>query len=234
MTSLVEPGNQRSFVAALWRRAQRERALVLLFDVGREKTRGLRAARVYAFGVFIAYAIAIALSKGAGRSGAIHGLVQAALSSSSWVVGALAALGTTQALAQQAESPALVTLAAQRGFSGSAVLRARTWAAAVQIARLVALPALLLVAVGLARGGTFGWAFSVAPAVIVYACVLGVSLAVLAHVAASTAPRHPRALLGLLVLTPLLVALAYPAFPNVYRLFSGLLAQLLAAGARLS
>lgn len=234
MTSLATPGLKRTFFAEQWRRVQRERALVALFDLGRQKTRALRAARVYAFGVFLGYAVAIALARGVQQRSLIHGFLQAALASLSWVVGALAALGATQALAQQADRGALAALATQRGFGRASLLRARTWAAALRITRLVAVPALLLVLVGVVRGGSLEWALSVAPAIVVYAGALGVGLALLAHLAAELAPRHPRAMLGVLVLGPFLLSQAFPALPSVPELTSALLTRLLASGARLS
>ncbi len=222
---------QRFFFSGFWLRVQRERALLALFDLGRQKSYGLRAARLYAFSVFAGYAIAISLTRGSERGTAIHGFIQAALVSLSWVVGALAALGSAQALAEQPERDALSALALQRGFRQSALLRARTGAATVRVARLVGVPGLLLVLVAVARGGTLPWALSVAPAVLVYAALLGLALALLAHFAAELSPRHPRALLALLVLGPFLISLAYPAIPSLPRLFSDLLSRLLAAGA---
>ncbi|HEY3257003.1 MAG TPA: hypothetical protein VGJ91_23765 [Polyangiaceae bacterium] len=224
----------RSSFPGFWLRWQRERALLALFDLGRQKSHGLRGAKLYAFGVFVGYAIAISLTRGAGRGPTIHGFIQAALGSLSWVVGALAALGTAQALARQPERDALSALALQRGFPESALARARIEAATVRVARLVGVPALLLVLVGVARGGRLAWALSVAPAVVVYAGALGLALALLAHFAAELSPRHPRALLCVLVLGPLLLSLAYPAIPSIPGLFSGLLRRLLAAGAQLS
>ena len=203
-----------------------------LFDLGRQKSYGLRAAKLYAFGVFAGYALAISLTRGSTPGAAIHGFIQAALVSLSWVVGALAALGSAQALAEQPDRDALSALAAQRGFSPAAVLRARTWAASLRVARLVGVPALLLVVVGVARGGTLRWALAVAPGVLLYALALGLALALLAHFSAELSPRHPRALLAVLVFGPLVIALAYPAVPNLPGLFSGLLSRLLAAGAR--
>jgi len=95
------------------------------------------------------------------------------------------------------------------------------------------LPALLLVAVGLARGATLPWAFALAPAVLVYACALGLALSLLAVLSAELAPRHPRALLLALVLCPLLFSQAYSAVPSLPGLFSVLLSRLLDAGAAL-
>jgi hypothetical protein len=222
-----------SRISAFWLRLQRERALIALFDLGRQKSAGLRLAKLYAVGVFIGYAVAISLTRGSGRRALIHGFVHSALVSLSWVVGALAALGSARALAQQSERDALSALAMQRGFSTSALRRARTWAAGARVARLVAIPGLLLVAVGVARGSSLPWALTLVPAVVVYSSVLGLTLALLAHFSAELSPSHPRALLGILVLGPLLLSLAYPRIPNIPRLFSELLARLLANGAAL-
>jgi hypothetical protein len=191
-------------------------------------------AKLYAFGVFAGYAIAIWLTRGNSRGATIHGFVHTALGSLSWVVGALAALGSAQASAQQTERDALSALAVQRGFTASALRRARTFAATERVARLLGVPALLLIVVGVARGATLPWALSVAPAVIVYAGALGLALALLAHFSAELSPRHPRALLAILILGPLLLSLAYPSVPSLPRLFSGLLSRLLATGAALS
>jgi hypothetical protein len=204
---------------------QRERALTALFDLGRQKSTSLRLAKLYAFGVFVSYAVAILLARGDSRSATIHGFVKAALVSLSWVVGGLSALGSAQALAQQTERDALAALALQRGFPPSALLRARTWAATVRVTHKVSTPAL---------GGSLRWALAVAPAVVVYAGALGLALALLAHFSAELAPCRPRAFLAMLVLGPLLLSLAYPTIPSLPRLFSAFLARLLAVGAAFS
>ena len=232
MTPLLP--ESRASSSGIWLRLQRERALVALFELDRQKSAGFRVARLYSWGVFAGYALAICLTRGAARAFAIHGFVRAALISLSWVVGALAALASARALAEQPERDALAALAIQRGFARSAFVRARVWATTRRVARLVGMPALLLVAVGVARGGSLPWALSVAPAVVVYALTLGFALALLALFSAELSPRHPRALLSTLVLAPLLISLVFPELPSVPRLFSGLLAQLFAAGLALS
>jgi hypothetical protein len=232
VTSSARPGflAKRSALSELWLGVRRERALIALFDLGRQKSRDLRAARMYAFGVFATYALAIALTGNATRQPLIQSYVRAALVALSWVVGALASLGSARVQAEHAEQGGLSALALQRGFSDSALLRARTLATAQRIARLIGLPALLLVAVGVARGATLAWAFAVAPAALIYASALGLALAVLAQLSAVLAPRHPRALLLALVLCPLLFSQAYSAIPSLPGLFSELLSRLLSAG----
>ena len=232
MTSSARPVflAKRSVLSELWLGVRRERALIALFDLGRQKNRDLRAARMYAFGVFASYALAIALTGSAARQPLIQSYVRAALVALSWVVGALASLGSARVQAEHAERNALSALALQRGFSDNALLRARALATAQRIARLIGLPALLLVAVGVARGATLAWAFAVAPAVLIYACALGLALALLAQLSAALAPRHPRALLLALVLCPLLLSQACSAIPSLPGLFSALLSRLLGAG----
>jgi hypothetical protein len=218
-----------------WRlRLERERALIALFDLGRRKGLGLRAARVYAVGVFATYAMVIAVAPAAGRLAAIQSAMHAALVALSWVVGALAALGTARGLAQQADGDALRALALQRGFGAHAVLRARTLSAALRVARLVGIPALLLVGVAVARGQSLAWALVTVPALAVYAAALGLSLALLAHFSAGLSPRHPRALLAALVLGPVLVSQAYPGFPTLPGVFAALLDRLMSVGAVLT
>jgi hypothetical protein len=232
VTSSVRPEllAKRSALAELWLSVRRERALIALFDLGRQKSRDLRAARMYAFGVFATYALAILLTGSAAREPLIQSYVKAALIALSWVVGALAALGSARVSAEHTERDGLTALALQRGFSESTLQRARLLATAQRIALLIGLPALLLVAVGLARGATLHFALAMVPAVLIYACALGLALAVLAQLSAELAPRHPRALLLALVLCPLLFSQAYSAFPSLPGLFSALLSRLLSAG----
>jgi hypothetical protein len=137
-------------------------------------------------------------------------------------------------LAQQAEQGSLAALALQRGHSGAALLPARTLAAAQLIARLVGVPSVLLVLGGVLRGASLPWACAVAPAVLVYACALGLSLAIVAQLAAELAPAHARALLIALILAPLLLSQVFPSIPSISQLFSWLMTRLLQAGVALS
>jgi hypothetical protein len=234
--SLARLDAKRSPWAELRRGIARERALIALFDLSRKKGFALRAARLYAIGAFAGYGAAILLARGGDRRALIQGLVHAALGSLSWVVGGLAALGAGQALAQPTSpsSDALTALALGRGYSPSALLRARTLSTAVRVARWVGLPGVLLVIVGLARGATPLWALAVAPAVVVYASALGLTVAVFALFAAQLAPRRPRWMLIALVLGPHLIAQAFHGFPSPIELLSSLLDHLLDSGARLT
>ena len=220
--------------AELQRGFTRERTLIALFDSGHRRSFARWLTRWYAFGVFVSYAAAILLARGSDRSAQIHGFVRAALVALSWVVGAFAALTAARTLAQPSSphSDALGALALSRGYSQSALLRARTSSVAVRIARSVGLPGVLLVAVGLVRGATPLWALAVAPAVIVYAYALGLTLALLALFSAQLSARRPRAMLVLLLLGPLLLAHAFPGFPSPIGGLSWLLSHLLDNGAQ--
>jgi len=211
-------------------RLARERALVALFDLGRRKGFALRAAQLYAFGVFICYAILIWLADGEHQRSELSSLMYAALVSLSWVVGALAASGTVRNLARSPDRAGLVALALTRGFSHRDVTRARSIATALRVTRLVAIPALLLLALTLVRGQTPGFVVSRAPAVVLYATLLGICLAVLTELSAALAPRHARALLAVFVLGPLVLAQAYVWMPNLPAAFASLLDRMFAGG----
>ena len=232
--SLAAPAVKRSPWAEFRRGLARERALIALFDVGHKKGFTLRAARLYAIGVFLGYALAILLARGSDRRALIQGFVHAALVWLSWAVGALAALGATQALAVPSANDPLTALAIGRGYSARSLLRARTLSTAVRVARWVGIPGVLLVLVGVGRGATLLWALAVTPAVIVYASLLGLSVALLALFCAEFSPRRPRLMLIALVLVPQLIAQAFPGFPSPIALLSSLLDQLLDSGARLT
>jgi hypothetical protein len=136
-------------------------------------------------------------------------------------------------LAQQSERDALSALAQQRGFSKHAILRARTLAGLARVARVIGIPALLLVGVALARGQTLSWALLTAPAVVAYAVALALGLTLLAQLAAEVSPGHPRALLAALVLVPMLISATYPAIPSFPGAYAALLDTLLGPGAAL-
>lgn len=227
------PGAKLSPWAELQRRVARERALIALFDSGHKQGLSRWVTRWYAFVVFISYAVAILLARGSDRTVQIQGFVHGALVALSCVVGALAALAAARALARPSSpaQDALGMLALARGYSQTALLRARTLSVALRIARLVGFPALLLVGVGLARGATLLWALAVAPAVLVFASALGLGLALLALFSARLSPHRPRAMLACLVLAPLLLAHAFPGFPSPIGGLSWLLTQLLDSGA---
>ncbi len=224
------PPAQRGF--AHW--LARERALVALFDLGRRKGFALRAAQLYAFGVLVSYAIAMLLVSGEHRQGELAGLLYAALVSLSWVVGALAAFGTVRNLARSTDRAGLAALARTHGFSEREMLLARIVAAALRIARLIAIPALLLLLLALALGQSTSFVLSRIPAILAYAALLGVCLASLVELSEHVAPKHARALLTALVLAPLLLAQAYAWVPSLPSLFASLLDRWFDVGSSLT
>ena len=227
MTARLEPAPAPP--GLLWRRLGRQRALVALVEAARKKSRGLRVARAYAFGVFLSYALVIVLMRGPDSRATTQGFVRAALEALSWVVGALAAFGTAQALAER-ERGGVDVLAAQRGFSRAALLGAYFVAAARRITLLVGVPGWALLIVALLSGQALAWAALTAFGIAIYALLLGASLAALALVSAELAPRHARPLLAGLVLVPLLLAKLYPGTPNLPEVFGALLERALKLG----
>ena len=174
----------------------------------------------------------ILLARGTERGVLMHRFVSSSLGYLSWVVGALATLGAARALALSTNREALEALALQRGVAANAFARAHVLAAALRIARLIALPVLLLIGIAAARGANLTWAASTALFSLAYAAVLGLCLAVLALFAAQLSPRWPRSFLAALVLVPLFAAQAIPNVPSVPGLFGQLLRQLLASSER--
>jgi len=222
--SLPVPEN-RAFLRAL----RRQRALWALVWATRKKSRGLRVARAYAFGVFLSYALLLVLFRGADQAELARSFVRAALEALSLVVGALSALGAAQASAQAAEG-GVSALAEQHGFSRRALLGAEFVVAARRIVLLVGLPGLALVVVALACGQPFHWAFVTFGGVLLYATLLGTCLAALAQAAAELWPAHPRTLLSALVVVPYLLAQLQPNAPNLPDFFGSLLDHLVKAG----
>ncbi len=225
---------QRAPWAELWQRAQRERSLLALFDAGQRKQFALRSARFYAIGIFLGYGLLIAISGARDRRETIHALLQGALTSLSWAVAGLVALGAARSLTEPAANDALAALARQRGRDTRGLLRARTLSVGASIARWVAAPGLLLAAIGALRGARLAWALAVAPAIAAYAIVVGLLAALLALLAARLAPNRPRWMLAALLALPWLVSQAQPSFPTLPKLLSELLSGLLAAGAGLT
>lgn len=234
MSTSVQPDSASAASTGLRLGLRRERALIAFAARAQSQGFGLFAAALYAFGVFVMYALGIAFAGGSDRHAVIQGLMRAALGSLSWVVGALAALSTAGILARQAEGDGLRALALLRGFDGRAVLLARTLASALRIARLLGIPALLLVGVAVVRGQSLAWAIVTTGAAIAYAAVLGLCLASLAHVSAALSSRHPRALLAALLLIPWLISQAYPGVPSLQQVFAALLDGLLGPGTALA
>ncbi len=194
---------------------QRERALVALFALDRKKTWGTRLARVYAGGVCVSYA-GLLLFVGRGASAAtLHELVRAALGSLSVAVGALAALDAARALAEHPSKGALGALAVQRGISPRALPRAHVLSAGLDVARLIGIPALLLVGLSAALGAPLDWALTASAGIAVYALLFGACTGIVAVLAAELSPRRPRSMLAGLVLVPWLAAQAYPAIPSL-------------------
>jgi hypothetical protein len=217
----------------LVRRVQRELSLIRLCRAAQGKSYGIRAARLYAFGVAVSYAIAIGFAARSDGVRVSQGLILKALAVLSWIVGALVSLAAARDSTRDSGRD-VTALAHQRGFSGAELERARVLAAAWRSARLLILPALLLLGMALVRWHSFGtlaWALVLAAGVVLYAGSLALTLAVLTRLAVAVAPAHARLLVVLFVIAPLVLARTWPDVPNVPAIFAWLLGRVDQLGA---
>src|SRR5262245_11358154 len=112
---------------------------------------GMRAARLYAFGLALSFALLIALLPASTTPASIEKLIGRALLSASWLVAGLAALAAARDLERKDREEGILALVAQRGHDLETLELSRTLAAAVLIATRIALPAALLVLVGVLK-----------------------------------------------------------------------------------
>jgi hypothetical protein len=194
---------------------------------------GVRAANV--LGVLIAAGFAIVLIA-AGREGAAlaPAVVTRALAWLSWVVAGSAALAAARELGARGPDDGFAALAAQRGVPATALLPARVLAAALRIARAVALPGLVLalLAAGLADSAArLGSGLVLALKVLAYSALLGGTLALLARWSARLLPQRAGLLLAAIVLLPEVVRDTWSDVPSLPHLFGTLLDRFPTRGA---
>jgi hypothetical protein len=205
-------------------------ALAAACDREQKKLYELRAARLYALGVFSTYALLLVLVRGDEQRAALANLTHDGISALTFVVGGLSALGAARGFSRVAEWLPFDALASQRGYSALDLRRARLLASAYRCALLVGAPALGLVVVAWACGNRFGWALATGCALGVYVLVLGGSFSLLGWLAARWSQRHARACLLLLALGTAVVALGFPSLPSLPGALSWLLARIAALG----
>ncbi len=174
---------------------------------------GVRFARVLAWVASIAFGSAILVLWPTTHGSLADVVAVRALKWISWVGSGLASWSLARDLAAAAVRDGTAALAAQRGFSGRALVRAQWVATMTTIAHVTMGPALLLtgLVLGTARSvpelgartlfvlGAIGYVFSLA-------AVLGA----LSRAAAFLWPRHGRVLLTILVFAPYLLRPALP------------------------
>jgi hypothetical protein len=193
---------------------------------------GIRAAGVLGMLIALGYAIVLLFLPNAGEAAA--SVVARALFWLSWLCAGTAALSAVRELAALGADDGFAALLAQRGFAASVLPPARLVAAALRIARVIALPgvSLAILAGTLARSSSGFLAVLLLMAkVIGYSALLAATLAVLARWAALLHPRRARALLAMLIIVPELLRGVWSGVPSVPAFFGGLLAQLPARGA---
>jgi hypothetical protein len=184
---------------------------------------GMRAARLYAFGLAASFALLIALLPASATASSIEKLLGRALISSSWLVAGLAALAAARDLERRDREEGVLALVAQRGHDLGTLELSRALAAAALIAARVALPAALLVVVGLLKlrdASATLWALRWLAFTLVYAPALGLVLGGLARTASRLSPDRGRTVLALLILLPELARSVWPALPSVPSAFA--------------
>lgn len=183
---------------------------------------GVRSARLYSIGIGLTFTILIALAPRPSTTWLIDRLVLQALLSASWVVAGLAALACARNLASKDREEGVLSLVEQRGHAAKSLEFSRALAAALLIAVRVGFPVLLVLSVGWFKAGDwalFGWFFGWSGFVVIYALALGLTLGVLARVAAHISPERGRIVLVLLIFLPELGRVLLPTLPTVPSVF---------------
>ena len=206
--------------------------LVALADERLSGLFGMRFARFAAVCIVVGYAIAILSA--ATVSGSRPGLlVVRALGWLSWLVAGAGALSAARDLAALDERDGVSDLVGARGFPLSALGPARTLAASFRIARLTAVPVLLLalLALVLARSGAeLANRALLCAAVVAYAALLGGVLGVLARWSSALSPSHGKSVFLALLFVPEVLQSAWSGIPSVPSSFGRILDALRVIG----
>lgn len=193
---------------------------------------GMRAARVYSYGILLSFAL-IALVSRPGPAG-LTKLVSSALESASLMVAGLSAWACAADLSHEDRRDGYATLAGVHGVTGRALELWRSVGAILRTASAIATPAVGVIALGALTTGALGWALGLSLSALGYALVLASSLLGLARLTAFVAKEQGKLLLAVCVLTPELLRLAGAAVPSFSSVFAGLLRQLEAFGSALA
>lgn len=205
--------------------AARFRRLVALEDARLRRLFGMQLARILAVLVTLVALMAMfgAASDG-GRSRAAS-IVHPALTWLTWLVGGCAALSAARDFKSVDEREGIAALTRLRGFDEAALEPARAIAVVSRIARLIAVPALLLALIGLLLSKSLaevGWRALLCVAVVSYALLVGAVLGAVARWAALMSPRHGRSLLISAIVVPALLSSVWPAVPSLPALLDAL------------
>jgi hypothetical protein len=211
-------------------------ALIRLCEARLLELFGVRAARIYAFGVALSFAVLMLLAGSSDRRQALHGLFFDALSTLSWVVGGMVGLSAARDLRARDADDGISSLVRQRGHGERELEQARFLAATLRVARLVAVPGVVIALVAALRIRTLAslpWCAYLCAAPIVYALLLGAGVSLLARGSAMLLPSHGRALFALLAIVPELLRQSFSDMPSVPAFYGFVLRQLADWGARL-
>jgi hypothetical protein len=196
------------------------RALIRLAARAQQRLWGLRLGRVYGFGIGVSYALV--LLWGPESLPLATKLWARALGVATWVAG-VGALSLSADLERGDAAQGLTSMARLRGFNERQLEVSRVAAGALRLATTVATPGLI---VALATAGRFrtlagaGTALGCAVLGVLYAALVGGSLAPLARACHHWLPGRGRFLLLSLTLGPWLLGLglgaALPSVPGAY------------------
>lgn len=212
-------------------------ALVRLCEARLLELFGVRAARVYAYGVALSFAVLMLLAGPSDRLQALQNLLFDALATLSWVVGGLVGLSAARDLEARDDDDGISALVRQRGHGARELEQARFIATTVRVARLIVVPGVLLALVAALRIRTLAalpWCAYLCAVPIAYGLLLGAGVGLLARGSARLLPSHGRALFALLAIVPELLRRTFSEMPSVPAFYGFVLQQLTDLGARLS
>ncbi|MFO7181592.1 MAG: hypothetical protein DIU78_023015 [Pseudomonadota bacterium] len=189
---------------------------------------GMRIARLYGVGIAASYGVALALVPADVRLETAPDLLRRALAATSWIVAGFSGLSLARDLAVRDRSDGIEMLAALRGYDARQLELARSVAGALRIAMwsaapIVALALLVAASSGTLRGVLLGASFT--GFALVYAALLGVTVAALSRAGAGLSPRRGRLVFAAFILLPHAARLVSPSTPSVPAAFAWLLEQ---------
>jgi hypothetical protein len=211
-------------------------ALVRLCEARLLELFGVRAARVYAYGVALSFALLMLFAGSPDRRQALHNLLFDALGTLSWVVGGMVGLSAARNLEARDDDDGISALARQRGHGARELEQARLLATTARIARLIIVPGVLLALIAMLRIRTLAalpWCVYLGVVPIAYGLLLGAGVALLARGSARLVPSHGRGLFAILAIVPELLRQTFSDMPSVPAFYGYLLRQLAELGERL-
>ncbi len=211
----------------------RLRALAAFCERRQRERLGARLSFLYAVGLAATYGLFVLLSADGESANTARAFVQREIRAASWIPASLYALTLAANWAELDRAEGVPALLRQRGFQPQALAMAHVLGGARRLTLILAVPAVILCALGAARvhsvAAGLGFAL-LALALSLYSALLATAVSALARAAAALAPRHGRLLLLALVLVPHAARELWPSLPSVPAVFGWLLDALERAG----